>query len=471
MSMNDIEHVVVLMLENRSFDHFLGDLSIAHGRADVDGVQAGMSNPTSFGAPAQVAEVATERFLTDGGHSFEDVQKQLAARDGKPNQGFVINYETKFDTPDKKRRLAPEIMRYQTAATVPVLYALADEYALSDRWFCSVPSETWPNRIFANAATTQGRLKNGLPLYKLDTVFDRLAAQGQRWAVYNDQIPNLINIRHLAGEWLRSRHKPNSRFRSMQQFEEDCRDVQLPQYSWIEPIYFFGGANDDHPPHDIMKGQELIARVYLAIRRNDDVWKKTLLLITYDEHGGFFDHVPPLKGANIPAPDAHVSTNPPFDFKQLGVRVPLLAISPWVARQKVIRPPSANEFFDHTSLIRTVSVKWNLAPLTNRDAAAKDLWFALEAQPRFDDVATFAKIEAWSGGARGVLAAEGALDAGAMVGDDAHNVAAIIAAQRATGVLEAEGVPQSEFQVSMEDLAAAVLAESSELQAEAEEKV
>ena len=413
--------------------------------------------------------MTTERFLTDGGHLFEDVQKQLAAdAGGNANAGFVLNYETKFPTPRQETPPGAGDHALPDAQRTPVLQALANEYAISDRWFCSVPSETWPNRIFANAATTQGRLANGLPLYKLKTVFDQLTAKGQRWSVYNDQIPNVINIRHLAGEWLRTRHEPDSRFRSMKQFENDCADDTLPQYSWIEPIYFFGGANDDHPPHDILKGQELTARVYLAIRRNEALWRKTMLIITYDEHGGFFDHVPPPKGPPIPAPDSHVSTKPPFDFTQLGPRVPLVVVSPWVGRRAVIRP-GAGEFFDHTSLIRTVSVRWGLDPLTNRDAAAKDLWFALEDAPREDDVETFARILQWAGGARDVLGDEG-LDEGAMVGTNGHEVAAIIAAQRATGVLDAEGEPKSEFQVSMEDLAAEVLAESPELQAESQEE-
>lgn len=470
MGMEDIDHIVVLMLENRSFDHMLGDLSLSKGRKDVNGLADGMSNPDALGVAKKIRAVTAEKFITDAGHDFEDVMKQLAMRDGKATmQGFVQNYALKFAAPAKQKKYGPEIMYYQTENTVPIHYWLADEYALSDTWFCPVPSETWPNRIFAAAATTTGRLSNGLPLYNLPTIFSRLRDRGLEWAIYNDQMPNAINIRHLAGEFVRSRHGEKSRFRSIRQFEQDCAAGKLPPYSFIEPVYFFGGANDDHPPHDIAKGQLFIAQIYLAIRRNEALWKKTMLVITTDEHGGFFDHEPPPHGDFIPAPDNFPDKKHGFRFDQLGPRVPLLLVTPWVSKRRVFRA-GAREFFDHTSIIRSAAIRWGLEPLTRRDAAARPMWDALDlAEPRTDDTATFKKIDAWYKTQRPkTLAAGDAAEQKEMEGKSGREVALLIASQGAPRTLAAKDDEHSEFQESMEALAANVAAQATELEAEAQ---
>lgn len=478
MAIGDIQHIVVLMLENRSFDHMLGDLSLSMGRTDVDGLQPGMSNPDPFGGVAKIKPVTTAQYLTDCGHTFADVKEQLESANGKPNQGFVKNYAKYFPTKAKQAKYAPEIMHYQTEKTVPIHYLLAQEYALSDTWFCSVPSETWPNRIFTSACTTNGRLTNRMHIYDLPTIFSRLRDRGLEWACYNDQAPNMINIKHLAGEWLLTRHYSSSRFRSMKQFQQDCAvgGRGLPHYSFLEPVYFLKGSNDDHPPHDIANGQMFVAQVYLAIRRNEELWKKTMLIITTDEHGGFFDHVPPPQGSHIPAPKL-----PPdrvadfgFDFHQLGPRVPFLLVTPWASKQRVFRS-GPKEFFDHTSLMKTASVKWGLKPLTERDAGAKDFWFALDLdQPRTDDGATLKKIEAWVAKQKPKTLAAGVESSQQeMVDMNAKEVAARIAAMRATRTL-APARPEdavSEFQVSMQDLAAEVLARAPELEAEAQARI
>ncbi len=464
MATGDIQHVVVLMLENRSFDHFLGDLSLGGKRTDVNGLSKGLSNPGAFGGTVPIKAVTNERFITDGGHTFSDVQDQLKAENGIPNQGFVRNYAKQFKTEREAKKYAHEIMHYQTAKTVPVHYLLADEYAISDTWFCSVPSETWPNRIFTAAATTNGRLKNGLPLYELETIYSRLADKGLTWAVYNDQLPNVINIEHMAGEFVRSRHKPASRFRSMVQFESDCAQGKLPAYSFIEPVYFFSGANDDHPPHDISKGQALIAQVYLAIRRNEALWKKTVLLITDDEHGGFYDHVPTPQGAWIPAPATTRKPDFDFDFHQLGPRVPMILVSPWTAKRSVFRS-GPNEYFDHTSIIRSVALRFGLKPLTARDKGAKDFWSALtEKQPRTDDTATFKKIEALYAQLKPIGLES--VEEGEAVGLSGQQVAALISTKGRERSLEAVGEVYSEFQLSMEQLADEIAANAQTLRKE-----
>jgi phospholipase C len=464
MALNNIEHIVVLMLENRSFDHFLGSLSL-NGRSDVDGLQKGMTVPDASGVEQPIKEITNERFLTDPGHGFADVQAQLA----NGNRGFITNYATMFKSAAQGKKLAPEIIRYQTKKTLPVTYALAEEYAICDQWFSPVPSETWPNRIFASAATTRGNLTNKIQLYNLQTVFSRLRDGRREWAVYNDQIPNLVNIKALAGEWLRTRHAQDSRFPSIQSFFIDCKAGRLPEYSWIEPVYFekagpirIATANDDHPPHDIAQGQRFIASIYRALRTSP-LWEKSMLVILTDEHGGFYDHVVPP--SNVPPPDASPGDFG-FDFKQLGVRVPVVVVSPLISKRKVIR--SASGFFDHTSLIRTVCERWNLPPLTSRDAAANSLGAAIDLDvPRTDDKATLKFIDAFLAQAQPKGLTGGPTTSAATINKSGRTVASMLSVPppQAKGLgLAGAADTESEFQESMRGLAALIDARADELE-------
>jgi len=167
------------------------------------------------------------------------------------------------------------------------------------------------------------------------------------------------------------------KFRAIVDFENDCKNKSLPTFSWIEPRFFedFGQpANDQHPDHDVSEGERFIKRVYEALR-NSPSWEDTLLLITYDEHGGFYDHVPtPVK--NVPSPDNLNCTrsSPGFDFRRLGVRVPTIAVSPWINKGTVVHTPNGptpDSQFDHTSIFATVKKMFGLpAFLTKRDAWA-----------------------------------------------------------------------------------------------------
>jgi phospholipase C len=475
MSLDKIEHIVVLMLENRSFDHMLGALSL-NGRADINGLKPGMTNPDEWEVEQPIQAITNERFLTDPGHGFIDVAKQLE----KGNRGFIKNYGERFPVLDKRKKYAPEIIHYQTAATVPISYRLVGEYAVCDEWFSSVPSETWPNRIFASAATTLGRLDNSLHIYDLPTVFSRLREYRREWAVYNDQLPNVLNLKHMAGEWLRTRHRPGSRFPSMDTFFADCANGRLPEYSWIEPIYFdkiahihIATCNDDHPPHDILEGQRLIGEVYRAIRRSP-LWTKTMLIILTDEHGGFFDHQAPPNDTWVPAPDDSVS-DPPFNFHQLGVRVPCIVVSPWTSRASVIRG-EAKTFFDHTSLIASACRRWKMPPLTRRDAAANDLSRALDLEvPRSDDEDTLAFVENWlaESGPMTLGDEQGPAQSVTTVGLGGREVAAMFsmgppeATPTTLGGEIAPGTEESEFQERMRALATELIRRADELEAAA----
>ena len=390
----EIEHIIVLMLENRSFDHMLGSLSLRG--YPVNGLQPGMFNLDSTGKSVPPHLTTSLTLEPDPHHDLANVFEQLEG----PNAGFVRNYESCFK--DRKADGAHRIMSYYDGNTVPVLHALATEYGVSDSWHCSLPSETWPNRLFVHAASSDGRVKNGLPrmlpvpqFYQLTTIYDRLGDTARDWRIYNSQLPQCVCIKSLLRRWLSSRLGARDLFRRFEQFAKDCKNDDLPKYSFIEPRYFGGRADDDHPPHDVLRGQELIVAVYNSLR-SSRLWAKSLLVILYDEHGGFFDHVPPP--ANVPAPEDRVSPfrQLSFDFRRLGPRVPCLLVSPWVSKGAVIRPPDGG-FYDHTAILAAVEQRWNLKPLSQRDAAASDIWSHLsEPRARTDDTETADMLRRWS---------------------------------------------------------------------------
>ena len=203
----------------------------------------------------------------------------------------------------------------------------------------------------------------------MDTVFNRLESVKQPWRVYFHDIPQSITLTRL---W--DNAFTNFRFFE-KEFARDAANGNLPAYTFIEPRYFtdtVGGKlpNDQHPPHNVAHGEALIASVYNAVR-GSPAWKDTLLIITYDEHGGCYDHVVPPKAT---PPDTHDSDG--FDFGKFGVRVPAVIISPYVPAGSIIRPPGATPF-DHTSISATLGKLFKFPPLTHRDAAAPDLLEAL----------------------------------------------------------------------------------------------
>jgi phospholipase C len=341
-----IEHIVVLMMENNSFDRLLGTTP------GVEGVirSAPRSNP-DFPAPNRVSEAATtERTMNpDPEHEFDDVVRQIAG----PCQGFVADFAQHFPTAPAATRA--EIMGYFEHGFLSVLHTLADSFAVCDHWFSSMPGPTWPNRFFVHSGTSLGHVKmpNGvfhpnLHLYDQPTVYQRLSEKNIDWAIYYGDFPQSLL---MTAQW-----DHLLRYRRMQEFLEAAAGPadKFPRYSFIEPTYFGAQENDQHPPADMLAGEALIANVYNAIVENDELWRKTLLVLLYDEHGGFYDHVEPPSA--IP-PDNNTKE---FAFNQYGPRVPALLISPWIDRQVI------KDTFDHTSLLKYVTDKWSLGPLGAR---------------------------------------------------------------------------------------------------------
>jgi phospholipase C len=392
----DIKHVVVLMLENRSFDCMLGQLYPVS--AGFDGLRGDEVNMLHVpGQPPQPIQVWTDPTLMatsltipdpDPGELFVDINMQIRGltesgqpRSDPPNMsGFVDNYMRQ--PPASPLPDAHSIMHFFTPDQVPVISQLARAFGVSDRWHASAPCQTWPNRFFVHTGTAGGYVNNSpthFP-YTMKTVFERLTEKGQSWKVYFHDVPQSAT---LAGLWT----SVPAHFRQFEdEFAEDAAAGKLPAYSFIEPRYFTDPVlkrlpNDEHPPHNVAYGEALIADVYNAVRSGPG-WQQTLLVITYDEHGGCYDHVVPPAAASPDdlRPDG-------FDFGAFGVRVPAVIVSPFVKAGSVIRP-AGDKRFDHTTIIATLRALFGIGPLTKRDAAAPSLLDSLDDQASNDGPAS-----------------------------------------------------------------------------------
>lgn len=398
-----IEHIVVLMQENRSFDNMLG----WQFGLDPDT----MFNLTDGGERIPVwKDVGTSYGMMtmpdpDPGEMFTDMNYQLFQSYFVPGGaiptmgGFVRNYVNQ--TIATQQLQAPydsrAIMHCFTPEQVPVTSRLASTFGVADRWFASTPCQTWPNRFFVHTATADGYVNNfpvsswklpeRLP-YDMPTIFNQVTEHfslhdplpfDKGWRIYYHDFPQSILLSRL---WEHLDH-----FHGMKRFKDDVAGGDLQNYSFIEPRYFPNREqsvlpNDHHPPHDVTLGEQLIADVYNTLRASQ-YWTKTLLVVIFDEHGGCYDHVPP-PGAQ--PPDDGRSPKPGqygFNFDRYGVRVPALLISPYVPNG-IVSPPADSEYpFDHTSVIRTVRERFapQAQPLTKRDAVAPSLASVLGNDP------------------------------------------------------------------------------------------
>jgi len=363
-----IRHVVHLILENRSFDQMLGCLKAVY--PNLEGIDPatpaknrGPDGRDYFQAPTTIRQM----LKWDPHHEVKCIAVQLQDDNGGFVEDFVQNYPE--STPEARQL----IMSYYPLDFLPALHPLARTFRVCDHWFASLPGPTWPNRFFALSGTSNGFVdmpndgtrKTDLPGYfeqTQETLFDRLNEQAIHWKIYFHDIPQSAVLN-------RQREPHNmARYFYIDEFFTDARDPEqdFPQYCLIEPDFLGLGQNDDHPPHDVMRAEKLIADVYNAIRANEKLWQSTLLVLMFDEHGGFFDHVVPPPAA--PPDDL---TAGEYAFNQYGIRVPAILVSPWV------EPGVAKEVFDHTSVLKYLTDKWNLGPLGKRTAAAKSIGTAL----------------------------------------------------------------------------------------------
>jgi phospholipase C len=359
-NLEKVDHIVILMLENRSFDHMLGYLSLEGGRADVDGLRAEFANEHN-GRSYPIHHLDSTAIADDPDHSASSVDLQIGG--GRMN-GFVKSFDDTLSRRGVEDADPGRVMGYYNALDVPVYDHLASEFAVCDRWFSSVPGATWPNRLYAicgRAAGSRDDLPLNLPpLYKQPSFVRHLDARGVSWRWYSFEAGTLrfADARYKLGHHDRFAFfsKSNLNWRTglevridarADSFLEDAAHGQLPSLAWIDPNFSNFNPigfqpNDDHAPADIKDGQELVLAVYHALATSPQ-WEKTLLVIFYDEHGGFFDHVPPPE-----APD-----DDPQSFGRYGVRVPALIVSPWVEPGSV-----SKTLFDHTSIIKTILLRF-----------------------------------------------------------------------------------------------------------------
>ena len=382
--MANIEHVVVLMLENRSFDSMLGRLY--PGDANYRGLtllEYNNYHSTGYGVWNDTGMLPSTATIPDPdpGELFTDMNTQLFGGPIRPQtpadmSGFAQSYATQ---PGKGIYAPSAVMHYFTPDQVPVISALARTFGVCDQWHASAPCQTWPNRFFAHTGTSLGCVNNkdfSIP-FTAPSIFGELQAAGVSWRVYFHDMPQSILLKDV---WLYA----VTHYRAFSQFLADAQCGTLPNYSFIEPRYFadlFGvfSPNDEHPPHNVVYGETLIATVYNALR-SSVCWKNTLLIITYDEHGGCYDHVQPPAAT---PPDGCVSQPDQFGFDAYGVRVPAVIVSPWIPSGSKVRNPQDGDGtgtpFDHTSIIRTVRDLFlgGGGRLTARDGVAPSLVGAL----------------------------------------------------------------------------------------------
>lgn len=393
-----VNHIVVLMLENRSFDHMLGYLYAKTGNVSpagqvFEGLTGTEANPSPTGGPVVVSQAPPSRqdlyYLpgADPGEGYLATNAQLfgpAAPSGTPtNSGFVADYAYTlgWQAKDPSWSVLPgttaaEIMVMFGPDSLPVLSGLARGFAVCDHWFASVPTETLPNRAFACAATSQGHMDDKTHTFTVPSIFGLLSAHSIDWAIYGYDTPpltrqNFPDITNAVG----------SHFGLFADFKSAAAVGSLPAFSFLEPSFGSKG-NSQHPNYDVALGEQLIYDVYQALRQGPG-WAATLLVVTYDEHGGCYDHVAPPAGATPP-------DNTPgeygFDFTRFGVRVPTVLVSPLIAPGTVFRAPTGAAPLDHTSVLKTVEARYRLPALTARDAAACDVGAVLALPtPRTDD--------------------------------------------------------------------------------------
>jgi phospholipase C len=351
-----IDTLVVLMLENRSFDHLLQNLP-AFGQPDAEVAPAGVTNPDSDGTPRPMYHLS-EYCFDDTSHGWTDVHTEW---DNGKMDGFVVannHGDSSTSMADGKRA-----MGYYTEQDLPFVYSLANTFALADHNFSSVVGPTFPNREYLYAATSFGHIGNDLFNDEMPTIFQELVAAKVDWRIYYTDLPGGFIFLGTLTKYIDNTYKVGN-------FFTDAQAGMLGQLNFVDPKLGVGAAsrNDFHPPGDVQVGEKFMSDVVQALMQSPQ-WSHSALIVTFDEHGGIYDHVPPPKAC---APDniAPVlgANDTPGDFANYSVRVPLIVVSPYAKPHFV-----SHAVYDHTSITRFIETRFKLAALTGRDANADPL--------------------------------------------------------------------------------------------------
>jgi len=357
-SLPEIEHIVVVMMENHSFDNMLGMIGRGDGFAlGHDGLPTAAC-PDGHGNLVHAYHMPSDCQTNGVGNDWNTGHRSY---DNGTNQGFV-------------EASSGETMGYFTGSDMPFTWGLAQTFPIADRWFCSALAQTNPNRRYLFSGTSLGLVDDSLPsaLPPNGTIFDSLNKYGITWKDYYSDTPSPLVYISLGA-------KPGigDKFTHMAEFYRDAAAGSLPQFSLVEPNF---SISSEENPQDVQFGDQFLGDVVNAVLHGPK-WSKTLMIWTYDEWGGWYDHVPPP--AAIPPDDVPPNLapgSPPGGFDRYGFRVPAGVISPYARRDFV-----SHTVYDHTSVLKTVETKWNLPALTRRDANAASVleMIDLTSKPAF----------------------------------------------------------------------------------------
>lgn len=386
-NLGKVDHFIVLMLENRSFDHMLGDHLGVTGLDVRDPIDdEGDNNGLAY------TRDAPDKMKRDPPHEFLSTRYQLwgslePPTDPPKMKWFAQAYVDHEDFAADGDKGAP-VMKGFSAKTAPIIHRLAREYAVCDHWFSSIPGPTFPNRFFLYSASSSGLASSQRTEYlaaehvhlgvrfEHGSFFDRLRVRCIPWRVYHgDLFPTVLSVSGMVREF--TDFTDNFRHLDLLELDLESADEEFPAFTLIEPSYGrfwdnYEGGTSQHPIDSVQAGEQLIRDVYNAVRASP-IWERTMLIVLYDEHGGFYDSQPPPRA--VPPGDTpfHQDANREelareFAYDWYGVRVPAIVISP------LVRPSTVDSIErDHTSILKTIEERFNLDPLTQRDAHATSL--------------------------------------------------------------------------------------------------
>lgn len=361
-----VDTIVVMMMENRSFDHYFQGAAKA-GLTDIEVAPDGSQNLDPDGVSVPIFRDNTLCFV-DTAHGWDAVHQQI---NGGKMDGFVTSNDATHEMPIPGIPLSMmtgnRAMGHYEEADVPFMYWAAKTFAIGDHYHASVPGPTWPNRMYLYAASSFGRAHNAFPENVEATLFDHLDVRGVPFRIYRSETPcyaifpdrmiKILNTEKVA---------------DLEQFYTDAASGTLPPVVFIDAGFSIDDKEsymqeDEHPPAIMEYGQRVMAKVAQAMIKSPQ-WKRSAMFVTYDEHGGLYDHVVPPKAC---PPDAFPPDKgaPGDGFDMLGVRVPLLVISPFAKKRFV-----GHHVYDHTSITRFIESRFTLPALSGRDANAEALW-------------------------------------------------------------------------------------------------
>jgi phospholipase C len=393
-----LEHIIFTMQENRSFDHYFGKMpeyrrkNNIPGADDIDGWPADASNPAlqDVGVgnsidpskppvtPYHISTQCHENLSCTWNESHRNWNFFEPSSDAPKLDGFVAvagrwSRANRGASPTPVDFAGRRAMGFYTEEDIPFYYALASQFAMSDRHFCSLLSHTLPNRLYLLGGSSFGHINSLRPeegdtIIRANSIFDVLDEAGISWKIYmrDKDVPGSFTFYSGFTGYNRKGGKANPNIVDAEQFFADAASGNLPKVAMIE-----SGVNtglDEHPRNDVQAGVAYMSRFFRALMKSP-VWTKSAMILTYDEHGAFYDHVVPPKAVK---PDDMEPVFPNTGdvraaFDRLGFRVPLVVVSPWVKKHFV-----SHEVTDHTSILKLIERRFNLPPLTKRDGAAND---------------------------------------------------------------------------------------------------